>query len=187
MEQLKLNIIDTSEVKIIASAAYNFRIELIINLGKDDLEDIFMISDDLAQIFDNSFLLNEKNISKYFNKNTLPFVARYKGQIIGYIIGIPIEFFKEEAWARHDRNMGKNNTIYTYAFIMKEKYRNVGGYAKTLKRIYLNWAKKNGFKYVTGHVKQGITQKFKGNIEIIKIFPKWYGSNLPFEFYRRNL
>ncbi len=113
MEQLKLNIIDTSEVKIIASAAYNFRIELIINLGKDDLENIFMISDDLAQIFDNSFLLNEKNISKYFNKNTLPFVARYKGQIIGYIIGIPIEFFEEEAWARYDRNIGKNNTIYT--------------------------------------------------------------------------
>ena len=107
MEQLKLNIIDTSEVKIIASAAYNFRIELIINLGKDDLKDIFMISNDLAQIFDNSFLLNEKNISKYFNKNTLPFVARYKGQIIGYIIGIPIEFFIEEAWARYDRNMGK--------------------------------------------------------------------------------
>ena len=187
MEQLKLNIIDTSEVKIIASSAYNFRIELIINLGKNDLDSIFSISNDLAQIFNNSFLLNEKNISKYFNKNTLPFIARYKGEIIGYIIGVPLHFFKDESWARYDQNIKKNNTIYTYAFIMKQKYRNVGGYAKTLKKIYLNWSKKNGFKYVTGHVKQGISQNFKGTVEIIKIFPNWYGTNLPFEFYRRTL
>ena len=56
MQQLKLNIINESETKIIASSAFNFRIELILNLGKNDLNDIFNISKNLAKIFDNNFL-----------------------------------------------------------------------------------------------------------------------------------
>ena len=48
MGQLILNITEESEVKIIASSAFNFRIELVIKLGKNDLKDIFNISKDLA-------------------------------------------------------------------------------------------------------------------------------------------
>ena len=187
MQQLKLNISNESEIKIIASSAFSFRIELILDLGKNDLNTICNISENLAKIFGNDFLLNEDNIFKYFNENTLPFVARYKGEIIGYIIGVPIEFFKQESWIRYDNNLGKENTIYTYAFIMNEKYRKVGGYSKTLKKIYLNWAKKNGYKFCSGHVKQGIAKQFSSRTEIIKTFPNWYGSNSIFEYYRRYL
>ena len=186
MQQLKLNISNESEIKVIASSAFSFRIELILDLGLDDLDDICNISKNLANIFGNDFLLNENNVLKYFNKNTLPFVARFKGEIIGYIIGVPIEFFNQESWARYDKNLGKNNTIYTYAFIMNEKYRKVGGYSKTLKKIYINWSKKNGYKYCTGHVKQGIAKSFP-KTEIVKTFPNWYGSNSIFEYYRRNI
>ena len=94
MEQLTLNITQESEVKIIASSAFNFRVELVLQIGHDDLNDIFDISKDLAEVFDNNFLLNENNIHKYFNSKTLPFFARYKGKVIGYIIGVPIENFK---------------------------------------------------------------------------------------------
>ena len=104
MGQLTLNIIEQSEVEVIASSAFNFRIELILQLGKNDLEYIFDISKDLAEIFGNNFLLNENNINKYFNNQTLPFIARYKGEIIGYIIGVPIEKFKTESWVRYDKN-----------------------------------------------------------------------------------
>ena len=135
MEQLILNITDESETKLIASSAFNYRVELVINIGKNDFDDIFEISKDLAEIFGNKFLIDENNIYKYFNSKTLPFIARYKGKVIGYIIGIPIEHFSNEAWARFDQNLSKNNTLYTYAFIMNKKYRRVGGYAKTLKRI----------------------------------------------------
>jgi len=187
MEQLILNITEESETKLIASSAFNFRIELVINIGKDDFENIFTISQDLANIFGNNFLLDENNIYKYFNNDTLPFLARYKGEIIGYIIGVPIENFKNEAWARFDSNIGKNNTLYTYAFIMNKKYRKIGGYSKTLKRIYINWAKKQQYSFITGHVKQGLSKQFRAKTEIIKIFKNWYNSNLPFEYYRRYL
>ena len=187
MEQLTLNINEESETKVIASSAFHFSIELVLKIGKNDYENIFEISQDLAEIFDNHFLLNENNIHKYFNNRTLPFFARYKGKIIGYIIGVPIENFKSESWAKYDINLGKNNTLYTYAFVICKKHRKSGGYAKTLKRIYINWAKKQNFKYVTGHVKQGFSKKFGNKTEIIKIFDNWYHSNLPFEYYRRYL
>ena len=90
MGQLTLNITEESDVKVIASSVFNFRIELVIQIGHDDLNDVFDISKDLADTFDNNFLLNENNIHKYFNSKTLPFFARYKGRVIGYIIGVHI-------------------------------------------------------------------------------------------------
>ena len=186
MGQLTLNITEESDVKVIASSAFNFRVELVLQIGHDDLNDIFDISRDLADIFDNNFLLDENNVHKYFNSKTLPFFARYKGKVIGYIIGIPIENFKSESWVRYDNNFGENNTLYTYAYIMKKKYRKMGGYSRTLKRIYINWAKKQNYKFVSGHVKQGLSKNFKKS-EVIKIFNNWYKSNSPFEYYRREL
>ena len=41
MDQLILNITDESETKIIASSAFNFRVELVINIGKEDFKNKF--------------------------------------------------------------------------------------------------------------------------------------------------
>jgi len=187
MKQLSLNIIDESIVKVIASSSYDFRIEIIKQIGKSDINNIIDISKDLSKIYGNHLLITEKNIHKYFNENTLPFIARYKNNIIGYIIGVPLEYFTQESWCRYDTNLNKKNTMYTYAFIIKKKFRKKGGFAKTLKMIYLNWAKKRGYKYVSGHVIQGLSKTFSKNTEIIKIFPNWYGLNSPYEYYRRLL
>ena len=185
MEQLTLNIADKSEIKIIASSAFNFRIEFLKKLGKDDMCELIDISKDLSSIFGNNLLLTENNILKYFNDKTFPFIARLRGEIIGYIVGVPLEYFKQESWSRYDVNLNKENTIYTYTFIIKKKYRKMGGYSKTLKKIYLSWIRKNGYKYNTGHVKQGISKKFSKKTEVVKIFSSWYGANTPFEYYRR--
>ena len=40
MEQLILNITDESETKLIASSAFNYRVELVKNIGKNDFDDI---------------------------------------------------------------------------------------------------------------------------------------------------
>jgi len=188
MEQLTLSLLEKSKVKIIAKSAYNFQIELIERLGKDDVPKLIEVSEILVKKFGNNWLLSKNNIKKYFNHNTYPFIARYRDDIIGYIIGVPLEYFKNESWSHNDVNLSKNNTIYTYAFVMKEKYRKKGGYAKTLKLIYINWVKKQKkFDYITGHVMQGISKNFSGKIEIVKVFPRWYDSNKPFEYYRRHL
>ena len=187
MEQLTLNISNESEVKIIASSSYNFQIELLKKMGKDDLPDILDISKQLSKIYGNHVMIDERNVMKYFNENTLPFLARYNQKIIGYIIGVPLEHFTQESWCKYDTNLNKKNTIYTYAFIIKEKYRKSGGYGKTLKMIYLNWAKKRGFKFVTGHVAQSVVKNFKAKVETVKVFSNWYGTNIPFEYYRRKL
>ena len=185
MEQLLLKMDDTSEVKVIAASAYNFRIELVIKVGKEDIPALVEISHCMADRFGRQALLTKTNIQKYFNSDTLPFIARFKGEIIGYIIGVPLEYFKQESWAHFDVNMGKQNTLYTYAFVVNSKHRGKGGYGKTLKRIYINWAKKQKYTYVTGHVEQGIAKRFPVGTEIVKVFQDWYGLKIPFEYYRR--
>ncbi|SVC31064.1 uncharacterized protein METZ01_LOCUS283918 [marine metagenome] len=187
MEQLLLKMDDTSEVQVIAASAYNFRIELVKKVGKEDIPALIEISPCMADRFGRQALLTKTNIQKYFNSDTLPFIARFKGEIIGYIIGVPLEYFKQESWAHFDVNMGKQNTLYTYAFVVNSKYRGKGGYGKTLKRIYINWAKKQKYSYVTGHVEQGIARHFSRATEIVKVFSDWYGLKTPFEYYRRPL
>ncbi len=187
MKQLSLNIVNKSITKVVASSSYDYKIELIKNIGLDDIENILKISTDLSEIYGNRLIINKDNILKYFNSETLPFIARYKKEIIGYIIGVPLEYFVQESWSHFDTNLNKNNTIYTYAFYMKKKFRKKGGFSKTLKMIYLNWSKKRGFKYVSGHVIEGTSKQFSKETEIIKIFSNWYGLNKPYEYYRRKL
>ena len=47
--------------------------------------------------------------------------------------------------------------------------------------------KKAGILYNTGHVKLGISKKFKGQIKIIAEVNNWQGTGEIFEYYRRNL
>ena len=99
-----------SEVQIIASSEYNFKVELILEIGKEDVPDLIETSKGLVDIFGDRALLNENNINKYFSKDTLPFVARYKGTIIGYIIGVPLEHFSQESWSHFDSNLNKKKS-----------------------------------------------------------------------------
>ena len=160
MEQLLLKMDEKSEVKVIAASAHNFRIELVKKVGKDDIPGLIEISHCMAERFGKQALLSKTNIPKYF---------------------------KQESWAHFDVNMGKKNTLYTYAFVIKSNFRGKGGYGKTLKRIYINWAKKQKYHFITGHVENGISKRFPGTTETVKVFPDWYGLKTPFEYYRRTL
>ncbi|OUW60061.1 MAG: hypothetical protein CBD58_05335 [bacterium TMED198] len=176
-----------SKSKVIATSALGFSVELLVDIGQEDLDNILHLSKDLTKIFGEQGKLNETNIPKYFNSNTIQFLAKKNSKLVGFIIGAPLEIFKRESWSRYDTNLGQSNTIYTYFFYIEKKYRKKGGYAKTLKHIYLNYLKKKKYKYVTGHVKIGVSENFGSNSEIVKIFQHWYGQNKPYEYYRRIL
>ena len=165
-----------------------FKIELIKKIGSSDKIDLIEISKSLAVEYGSRSLLTEKTIGIYFNREgTLPLVARSKNNIIGYIIGLPLESLSKEPWARLDENYEKYNTIYTYAFVIKDEYKG-NGYAKMLKKVYLNWAKKReGITFITGHVRLGIASRFKGEIKVINQVENWQGTGKVFEYYRRNL
>ena len=165
-----------------------FKIELIKKIGSSDKIDLIEISKSLAAEYGSRSLLTEKTIDLYFNREgTLPLIARSHNNIIGYIIGLPLESLSKEPWARLDENYEKYNTIYTYAFVIKDEYKG-NGYAKMLKKVYLNWAKKKeGITFITGHVRLGIASRFKGEIKVINQVENWQGTGKVFEYYRRNL
>ena len=174
-----------SRTQVIASSG-PFQIEFIEYVGSDDYNTFIKISESLVDEYGAVAKLTPKTIQTYFNKDgCLPFIARHQGDIIGYMIGVPIEVLHKEPWARLDINFGKNNTIYTYAFVVQKQYKG-NGYAKMLKRVYLNWVKKQEhILFVTGHVRQGIASRFIGHIKIIDTIENWQGTGKTFEYYRR--
>jgi len=187
VEQLSLDIEHRSKSRVIASSGV-FQVELMEHVGEDDYPQLIRISEHLAGEYGEKAVFSKATIHKYFNKPTsLPFIARYRGEIIGFIIGVAIEDLSSEPLARLDENFGEGNTLYTYAFVIMDKYLG-NGYAKILKRVYLSWAKKKDrIRYVTGHVKEGVSKKFTGDIRIVNRVDNWQGTGIPFEYYRRDL
>ncbi|HIF29833.1 MAG: GNAT family N-acetyltransferase [bacterium] len=177
---------NSSKTKIIASTNV-FQIEKVEEVGKKDYPQLIEISLHLAKEYGRQAVLTKDTIQKYFNtEKSLPFIARYQNEIIGYIIGIPLEELRQESWAVNDENFGKYNTLYTYAFVIMEKYKS-NGYARMLKRVYLSWAqKRSNIKYVTGHVVTGTSNVADKNMTIISRIDDWQGTKKSFEYYRRS-
>ena len=165
-----------------------FQIEIMKYVGTNDYAKLIDISESLVKEYGKAAKLTPNTIQTYFNRvEALPFIARHQNHIIGYIIGIPLEILNKEPWARLDIHFGQCNTIYTYAFVIEKEFK-ANGYAKMLKKVYLNWIKKlEHINYMTGHVKQGISNRFKGNISIINTVKNWQGTGKEFEYYRREL
>ena len=177
---------NSSKTKIIASTNV-FQIEKVEKVGREDYPQLIEISLHLAKEYGRQAVLTKDTIQKYFNtEKSLPFIARYQDEIIGYIIGIPLEELRQESWAVNDENFGKYNTLYTYAFVIMEKYKSKG-YARMLKRVYLSWSqKRSNIKYVTGHVITGTSNVADKNMTIISRIDDWQGTKKSFEYYRRS-
>ena len=187
MEQLSLYNEARSESRVIASSGV-FQIELLDHVGEGDYPALIAISEQLALEYGEKAILTKATIHRYFNKKgSLPFIARFRKEIIGYIIGVPIEELSHEPWARTDPNFGKHNTLYTYAFVIMSDHKG-SGYAKMLKRVFISWAKKReGIRYITGHVEIGVSSKFSGEVQITSRVENWQGTGKTFEYYRRDL
>ena len=187
MDQLSISDSLNSKSKIIASSGV-FQIELLKNVGESDYPQLIEISKSLAKDYGEKAILTKSTIQKYFNTaGALPFIARYRDNIIGYIIGVPLEALSNEPWARTDENFGKANTLYTHAFVIQSEYKE-NGYAKMLKRVFLSWAgKQENINYITGHVANGISARFTGDIRIVNRVENWQRTGKKFEYYRREL
>ena len=187
MDQLSISDSLNSKSRIIASSGV-FKIELLKNVGELDYPQLIEISKSLAKDYGEKAILTKSTIQKYFNTaGALPFIARYRDNIIGYIIGVPLETLSQEPWARTDENFGKANTLYTYAFVIQSEFKG-NGYAKMLKRVLLSWAgKQENISFITGHVANGISAKFTGDIRIVNRVDNWQRTGKTFEYYRREL
>jgi len=165
-----------------------FQINLMKYVGSNDYSKLIEISESLVKEYGKAAKLTPNTIQTYFNREgAIPFTAIFQNEIIGYIIGVPLEILHKEPWARLDIHFGENNTIYTYTFVIQDGFKKKG-YAKMLKRVYLNWVKKKEhIDFMTGHVKQGVSSSFKGNIRIIDQIENWQGTGKIFEYYRREL
>lgn len=176
-----------SKSTVLAESDNGISVELVEFLGEGEIQKIIDISDVLINTYGMNARFTRSTVKKYFNyPKTLPFVVRFKGDPQGFVIGVPLEHFEKEAWAHYDEFIGHQNTVYTYAFLIREEYRNFG-LSKILKRIYQSTLKKRGYRYVTGHVREGISEKFLKPTKIIAKFDNWNNTGYIFEYYRTEL
>ena len=176
-----------STSKLIRRIDGGFTIELLRSLGSEDIKPLINISHSLVESFGLKLLATKKDIVNYFNPPiTHPFIARHEGSPIGFIIGVPLEQFTNLDWAINDNNLGKENTLYTYAFGVIPHYRGKG-IASELKSTYLWWSKDRGYKYITGTVRKGVSTDMGGEVTVLSSYDNWNDTGLTFEYYRRNL
>ena len=176
-----------STSKIIRRIDGGFTIELLRSLGSNDVKPLMHISQSLVESFGLKLLATRKDILNYFNPpSTHPFIARFQGEPVGFIIGAPLESFREVEWTSIDENLGEENTLYTYAFGVKPSYRGKG-IAKELKSTYLWWSKDRGYKYISGCVREGVSSQMGGDVTVLSKFENWNDTGITFEYYRRTL
>ena len=86
-----MNVMYESKTRLMAVSG-PFQIELMEYVGTNDYKYLIEISKTLVKEYGKIALLTPNTIQTYFNKkNSLPFIARFQGEIVGYIIGIPLE------------------------------------------------------------------------------------------------
>lgn len=178
--------VSLSETKsrVLATNPSGISVELVEQLGESEYSKIVKISETLTEKFGKNARFNRSTVKKYFNyPKTLPFIIRYKNEIEGFIIGVPLENFIDDEWSKCDENLGKGNTIYTYAYVVKEDHRHLG-IAKMLKRVYQNTLKRKGYIYVTGHVIENVALHFTKDTHVISKFKNWNNTGYTFEYYR---
>ena len=176
-----------STSKVIRRIAGGFTVELLRSLGTKDIKPLIRISQSLVESFGLKLLATKKDILNYFNPPTThPFIARHEGDPIGFIIGVPLEQFANLDWANKDDNLGKDNTLYTYAFGVMPSYRGKE-IASELKNTYLWWSKDRGYEFITGTVQKGISADMGGEVTVLSSFENWNDTGLTFEYYRRKL
>ncbi len=176
-----------SKAKVLAKSDNGISVELIEFLGESEYQNIIDISASLVNLYGKKAKFNRSTVKKYFNyPRTLPFLIRLNNKAQGFVIGVPLEHFEKESWVHCDEYLGFHNTVYTYAFIIREEFRNFG-LSKILKRIYHSTLKKRGYKYVSGHVRKGVSKNFLNPTKVLTTIDNWNNTGFTFEYYRTKL
>lgn len=179
--------LSATKSQVLAVTADGISVELVEHLGEADYSKIVKISETLVDNFGQNARFNRNAVRKYFNyPRTLPFIIKYQGEIEGFIVGVPLEHFAKENWVNCDENLGRNNTLYTYAFIVRKDHRQLG-LAKMLKRVYQSTVRRRGFTFITGHVMEGVSKSFIQDAVVVRKFDNWNGTGYTFEYYRLTL
>ena len=76
-----------------------FKIVEMLKVGENDVDALIDVSMVLSKKYGDKSILTKSTIEKYFNRSgSISFIAIYQHEIIGYIIGIPIEKLSREPW-----------------------------------------------------------------------------------------
>ncbi len=111
-------------------------------------------------------------------------VAKMNDLIVGYTAGAKLEYFGDISGVTRDPHFGVEDTFYleSVAVLKSEQSKGVG---KQLLRAILLRARKNNFRYISGHMRKGFAEKWRG-VPLAQ-FADYYRTGEVYEYFRREL
>lgn len=111
-------------------------------------------------------------------------VAKVKGTVVGYAAGAQLESFEEVPGVKQDPHFGLKDTFYLESVAVLPEYQGKG-IGKQLIRSIMLGARKNGYQYISAHMKEGFAERWKG-VPLAQ-FDNYYDTGETFEYFRREL
>ena len=111
-------------------------------------------------------ILNLANLDKYIDyPNTIPVIYRRSDEILGIIIGVPVEKYDEDE-TFPDPAIGARNTVYTVVIQISEKE----DILATLEKEYTDYLKRHRITMESRHIPMDC---LKGKFDVLKVFDDW--------------
>lgn len=110
------------------------------------------------------------------------------GEILGFCFGGPLEHFRGLSGPSQDRRLGRGDTFYSADVTVAAAARS-RGVGRLLKRAQVQWAKVQGFSYISGRNRIGATDAMSalnrsfGAYSVVKLTHQYEG-NAQADYYR---
>ena len=115
-------------------------------------------------------------------------VERASGEILGFTFGAPLEHYPNAAGPSTDERLGKRDTFFSADITVDDRAR-ARGLGRALKRAQVRWARRHGFRYVTGRNRVGATDSMAainasfGSFQVTRL-ERQYEGNAQADYYR---
>ena len=115
-------------------------------------------------------------------------VLRETGEILGFAFGAPLEHYASAPGPNQDDRLGQRDTFFSADITVDDRAR-ARGLGRALKRAQVRWARRRGFRFVTGRNRVGATDNMAainsafGAFHVVRL-ERQYEGNAQADYYR---
>lgn len=139
----------------------------------------------LEKLFPQNLQEIHKDLEKMIqNPTNICITAEIDNVVEGYLLSGPLKNFDFIPGITEDAEFYSDSSIYIMSIIVSPHFRKKEIGQCLISELY-RIARLQGYRYITAHTKEKSYRP--KDIEVLKIFPNWYGSSDSYEYWRRRV